>query len=184
MHSETPAGNVSSCDAALELLAAARFGEWQGLPSTCSIDDLSRRFGPPLGGPARAALGEDQLPTDFMVFGLNGQSRPLRVFEEHRRVLLLDLEYPTLGGDADTLQAALGAPAARLDFPWNVLLLKDAEWVYPGRGLTLFINPDTRKILRWAVYTPTDLETYMRRLRLQLAEHELPLVESSAEQER
>jgi hypothetical protein len=53
----------------------------------------------------------------------------------------------------------------------------EAEWVYPRRGLTLFINPDTRKILRWAVYAPTDLATYRRRLRLQLAERELPLGE-------
>jgi len=174
MHSEKPVGKDRSCEAALELLAASSFQAWQGLPLDCSIEDLTRHFGAPLGGPARAALGEDMLPTDFMVFQMSGQSRPLRAFEEQGRVLLLDQEYPVLGDDADTLRAALGAPEAQLDFPWNVLVLKEAEWVYPRRGLTLFINPDTRKILRWAVYAPTDLVTYKRRLRLQLAERELP----------
>lgn len=175
MHGEKPRDKDSSCEAALALLAAGSFQEWQGLPPGCSIDDLTRYLGAPLGGPARAALGEDLQPTDFMVFQLGGQSRPLRAFDEQGRALLLDLEYPALGDDADTLRAALGAPEAQLDFPWNVLVLREAEWVYPRRGLTLFINPDTRKILRWAVYAPTDLETYRRRLRLQLAERELPL---------
>lgn len=175
MHSEKPASK-DSCEAALALVAAGSFQAWQGLPPGCSIDDLTRRFGASLGT-ARAALGEDLLPTDFMVFELSGQSRPLRAFVEHGRVLLLDLEYPVLGDDADTLRAALGAPEAQLDFPWNVLVLEQAEWVYPRRGLTLFINPDTRKVLRWAVYTPTDLATYQRRLRLQLAERELPPAE-------
>jgi hypothetical protein len=184
MHSENPVSEAGSCAAALDLLATNRLAAWQGLPHDCDIDALSRRLGAPLGGPARATLGQEQRPTEFMVFRLDGQSRPLRAFEEQRRVLLLDLEYPVFDDDADELRTALGDPAARLDFPWNVLLLKEAEWVYPARGLTLYINPDTRKVLRWAVYAPTDLDAYMRRLRLQLAEHELPLAHEAAESGR
>lgn len=55
MHGEKPVDQDSACEAALALLAASTSQEWQGLPPGCSIDDLTRRFGAPLGGQARAA---------------------------------------------------------------------------------------------------------------------------------
>lgn len=87
----------------------------------------SRDASAPRWAGRRGPLGDDLKPTDFMVFQRGGQSRPLRAFEEQGRVLLLDLEYPALGDDADGLRAVLGAPEAQLDFPWNVLVLPLAD---------------------------------------------------------
>jgi hypothetical protein len=47
--------------------------------------------------------------------------------------------------------------------------------VYAGRGLTLFTNPETRKLLRWAAYSPTSPGDYLHRLEPRLGERELPL---------
>lgn len=65
-------------------------------------------------------------------------------------------------------------PGGRFDVPWDVLRLRDGEWVHAGRGVTLFVNPDTRQVLRWAVYVPCSVTEYVVRLRPQLATQELP----------
>ena len=164
-----------SCAAVLERLASGRLADFAGLPGGCKLADVERAWGPAMAHSVAAQLGRDRVKTDHRRFQVSGHDQPARVWHDGDRVLLVDLEYPGLGEDADSLRKTLGAPDAEESFSWGVLVLEKAEWVYARRGLTLFVNPETREVLRWAAYAPTDAAAYLRRLELRLAERELPL---------
>jgi hypothetical protein len=67
------------------------------------------------------------------------------------------------------LLVKLGEPAAKLDFIFANVELKAGEWVYPERGLTLFMNPENGYLLRVAAYPKTTLEHYRKDLRIVFA---------------
>jgi hypothetical protein len=65
---------------------------------------------------------------------------------------------PELEGGAAPLIADLGLPATRLDGDYGTLPIAQGEWPYPLRGVTLFLNTTSDKVLHLALYQPTTLE--------------------------
>ncbi len=161
------------CDRALELFSQQAFDEWHGLPAECRFADISRKFQLVADARGQSRLGDRQ--ASFAVVTVSGYTEPVRVWlDDADRVVLMDVEYPSMRLAPGDLLRVLGEPAAKLDTYWGTIELDAAEWVYPDRGLVLFINPDTNEVLRLGVFPATSLDGYEREFRMNLRQRRLP----------
>ena len=163
---------VNDCQARIQQLVSRDFKQSTGLPEGCLLSDLTEIGVQIKEGEGVARLG--QRKTNFRMLVVEGYEHAVRVWLAAEKVLLLDVKYPQIDPDLPTLVAQWGEPAAKLGSYLGTLLLPESEWVYPQRGVTLFINPKNNILLRLAVYPPTTLESYQERLRLNLQRKRLP----------
>jgi hypothetical protein len=80
----------------------------------------------------------------------------------------MDCQLLGRASDLEALVAVLGPPATKLDSYFSGLLLRESEWVYPERGLTIFVNPENFVPLHVFAYPQTTLPEYRRKFRLAL----------------
>ena len=57
----------------------------------------------------------------------------------------------------------------------GVVNVVGGEWVYPSRGLSIFLTPALDRVIRVAAFAPTSLAAYRRSLRPLSRLEELPL---------
>jgi hypothetical protein len=162
----------ANCKVALHAFAERNFSQWRGLPGKCSLSEVTSMFSLLNNGVGLARLG--QRKANFMMLVVVGYTHPVRAWLEEGRIFMLDVEYPAVLPSLKNLLGELEEPTAKLDFFWGTLQLKQSEWVYSNRGLTLFINPDNNILLRLAAFSPTTMDAYEKDLRLDLYEREFP----------
>lgn len=155
----------SACVAALRAFAwpdPSRFG---GLPA-CRLADLAQAFTVPEGGwRGSGYVGEDHRPLSWLNATGGGFPGPVRAWLDGDEVVMLDAEILGRPADLEALAAKLGEPAAKLDSYLAGVLLPGSEWVYPDRGLTLFVEPETHAPLRAAAWPRATLEDYRKHYR-------------------
>jgi hypothetical protein len=169
MTNSTPA--PSSCADALRAFAEHRFSNWRGLPA-CTLDDVRAQWTLLDEEPHPGKIGETS--GTWTAASVPGYDEPVQIWFEGQRVLLLLAEYPEFESWPALLKQ-LGEPVERLDSHLSTLLIRGSEWIYPERGLTLYVNPENRALLRLAVYPPTTLARYQAELRLSFKRRRLPL---------
>ena len=168
-----PNSNNQPCADALHAFAAHHFANWRGLPE-CALTDVSAEW---------TLLDEQAHPGTLGKRGASwtaasapGYDESVQIWYDDEHVLLLLVEYPEFE-DWPALLEQVGEPLAKLDSYLSTLLIPGSEWVYPERGLTLYVNPENEALLRLAVYAPTTLERYESELRLSFKMRRLPLPE-------
>jgi hypothetical protein len=110
----------------------------------------------------------------MIMLPLDGYSRPSLSFVEGTPVLFEAMGPELAAGDV-ALITALGEPAARLDWDFGTLPCPGSEFVYPDRGITLFLRSDHERVLHVALYPATDLNDYIENLRPRLGKTPLPM---------
>jgi hypothetical protein len=168
---------TDACQTASQAIRARHFIGWRGLPAGCAPSALVPGLPDPLPDlgeqPARR-LGSDASSAAFVLLDLTGWYRPMASFRAGELVLI-DGMNPELEGGAAPLIADLGLPATRLDWDYGTLPIAQGEWPYPERGVTVFLNTTSDKVLHLALYQPTTLEVYLRTLRPPLAKRPRPM---------
>lgn len=141
-----------------------RFIDWHGLTVDCIGREVFPELPPPHPIPVQRFLGDSFHSVDFYVLAIEGYYRPTASLEGERLVLF-DGMLPDLGESLPSLLHDFGEPAARLDWYYGTLVMVGGEWVYPGRGLTLFLNTDRDRALHIALFAPATLADYLDHLR-------------------
>jgi hypothetical protein len=166
----------SSPQAALRAFAGRDFRDWRGLAPNTSLTDVAAVLEVDDWSGA-GSLGSERREATWVNAAVEGFEHAVRVWLDENLVLLLDAESPTLATELPDLLRALGTPEAKLDSYLGTFPIPESEWVYPGRGLTLYVNPANGILLRLVVFAPTTLEVYRQHLRLDLQMRRLPLSE-------
>ena len=169
--------NRSNVIEVLKTFSVLALGNWQGLSGETSVDDARAVFGIDDQWHGTGKLGSDGNRRDWFSASAAHFPEGLRLWVDGDRLLLIDAVRPDLPGGFDALFEKIGQPSEELDSYLGTLPIRKSEWVYPERGLTLFVNPANRLLLRIAVYRPTSIEDYRKTLRLDLQRIRLPLGE-------
>jgi hypothetical protein len=158
-----------TCEDARRAIEARRFVGWTGLPAGCTpLEMFDVAPDAELGYRKLGATEARQRLLD-----LPGYYRPL-VSVREGLVVMFDGTNPELDGGWPVLQADLGEPAAKEDFAHGTYEIPRGEWIYPERGITVFVRTDTTVVVHVAVYAPTTLERYLAELRPHLGKKLLP----------
>ena len=160
-----------TCAAARKAIETRGFVGWQGLPA-CTGDQLFDGFPADLSDRAKRPLGSSFSSAVFVLLELPGYYRPMANVRDGK-LILVDGMNPEIG-DVPALLADLGEPKAKLDWDFGTLPFSEREFVYPERGITLFLNTERDKALHVAVFAATDLETYLETLRPHLRKTRRP----------
>jgi hypothetical protein len=160
------ASTVAACVVALKSFAWPHLEHWKGLSPDCSVAAVSEAWGyVDDGWRGSGWVGEEDEPRDLAWFSADaGFPDSVRVWVDGQRVVMLETEVLGDASHLKALVAKLGRPAAKLDAYFQVKMEK-SEWVYPDRGLTLFVNPRNHVLISAVGYAPTTLENYRRNLR-------------------
>ena len=110
----------------------------------------------------------------FRMLVVEGYDHAVRMWSDESRVLMLDVEYPSLSSGIADLLNHLGEPQVKLDYAWSTMRIEKGEWVYADRGLTLFLSSDDSQIFHLAVFPRTTMQGYEENFRLQLGERRFP----------
>jgi hypothetical protein len=164
-----------SAQAALRTFARRDFRDWRGLAPDTSLGDAAAAFEVDDDWRGSGKLGSDRREATWVSAAIEGYEEAARVWLDESLVLLIDAESPTLTTPLPVLLEAVGTPEAKLTSYLGTFPIPESEWVYTGRGLTLYVNPENGILLRVAVYTATTLAVYRERLRLDLEMRRLPL---------
>jgi hypothetical protein len=167
---------TDACQTAAHAIQVRNFVGWRGFATGCTPHALVPGLPDPmpdLGEQPSRRLGADASSAAFVLLDLPGWYRPMASFRAGELVLV-DGMNPELDGGAAPLLAELGAPATKLDWSYGTLPIAQAEWPYPDRGITVFLNTTSDKVLHLALYQPTTLDVYLRSLRPPLAKRPLP----------
>jgi hypothetical protein len=138
---------------------------WPGLAKGVPLDALAEHLPVDRTFTGAAPLGERFELADW-VAGLHDDFPDgVRVWLRNGRVVMLDAQGMDLTASAGEVLAGLGDPAARLDAFLGPIAAPRSEWVYPERGLTLFVGGERAWVDRILGYTPVALDDYVARLR-------------------
>jgi hypothetical protein len=161
-----------SCASALQNFAARDFIRWTGLPESCSLAEVTQRFRLMSDGYGLARLGK--IKREFRMLVVEGYDHPVRAWSDGPRVLMLDVEYPSLVSGVVDLLNHLAEPQAKSDYEWGTMRIEKGEWVYSDRGLTVFLSSDFSRIFHLAVFPCTTMQGYEENFRLHLGERRFP----------
>ncbi len=154
-----------ACLVALKALTWPDLSHWRGLPE-CTVAELEQILSTAhdswRGG---GYVGEDHRLLSWLSASGGDFPDSIRVWLDGDHVVMMDAEILGHPSDLRPLLTKLGAPAAKLDARSGGVLLKGSEWVYPDRGLTLFVEPYNHAPLRVAVYPRTTLQEYRKKFR-------------------
>ena len=158
---------VAACVVALKSFVWPHLENWKGLSPECTVAAVSEAWSYVDDGWRESGwVGDEDEPRALTWFSAAGEGFPdgVRVWLDGPHVVMLEAQVL---GDASHLQALvakLGRPAAKLDAFFDIKM-KKSEWVYPERGLTLYVNPENHVLLSAVGYAPTTLKNYLRTLR-------------------
>jgi hypothetical protein len=156
---------MSPCQAAIDCYLERRLRDWHGLPVDCLLTDLLSRY-PFNDGEGEAELGELPVSYRFRTLSHPAFDHPVFFYAEQDRLSCISSEFWSL--DASVSAATLGAlgePDDRLDATFRGTSHARADRVYAGRGLALFVNPESGFIVRLMGFPPCSVESYRERYR-------------------
>jgi hypothetical protein len=174
MNAMNASSTMYNCENARQTISSLDLRAWQGLPTRCDWQvwtgplpsDWREVYARPLGSSAR--------PAHQLDVAVPGYQHPHLYFVAGEAVLFEALVGPALEAFPELLKE-LGTPAAQLDWDFGTLPLPRAEYVYPARGITLFLNTDQDRALHIGLYAPTTLEAYLEQLRPRFGSQRRPL---------
>lgn len=156
----------TACLVALKAFAWPDLSKWHGLPD-CTVADVANVFAVPQDGwRGSGYVGEENRELSWLSVSGGGFLDSIRVWLDGDKVVMMEAPVCGRPEELKALVGKLGAPAAKLDSYFNNALLEKSEWVYPDRGLVLFVEPETHALLRVAVFAPRTLDEYRKRARL------------------
>jgi len=161
---------------ALKAFASLDLHDWHGLPEHTQIDHARQVFDLDEEWNGSGKLGSARRQAYWYSAACDGFPESLRIWGSGNDVILLDAASPELPQALEDLLTVLGSPEVKMDSFLGTLPIKESEWVFPGKGITFYINPDNWKLLRIAVYKPIGLSEYKQFFRLDLKKTRLPLL--------
>lgn len=158
----------------LKILQTSAYATFQGLP-TLPDSALQAAWGQPAWHGSNTS-GESYLAVQQAIYRLDGLADPVHVFSRGDTVLRIEVAYPVIQ-DVPALLRALGEPALRLDYHFDVAIMQGLRWVFPTRGIALDLNDDHSVVIGICLFVPTSAAAYRAEIHTSEPIREFPLDE-------
>lgn len=163
------------CRDAWRLIRNKTFHDWTGLPAACSygdFDEAFERMGEEYG---RNTLGSGKLRTRYRTYTADEYEEPLKVWFRDDDLVLIEISYPELPYPGTDLLDRLGEPDDRLDYELDVIEIEGGAWIYPPRGIALFLDAGKERVMRISLFRSCSPAEYAAEIRRDTSVREFPL---------
>jgi len=150
----------NSCTDLAQQILDTNWSDWKGLPGNCRLKDLQPTWTPAGdGAEGQSKLGAARKKHPFRTYQHPNWFQPARVWHQDEQLLLIEITYPRVEQVAELLDL-LGSPAGKLDYYFRRMEYPEGAWVYPDRGLALFMNGTADQVLKLLLFESLSLEAY------------------------
>ncbi|PSL44803.1 hypothetical protein CLV51_105175 [Chitinophaga niastensis] len=151
---------MNDCQQTINSFINREIGDWEGLPADCEEQALKELY--PLSEVAGVyTVGKAQRQYTFRTMTMKGFESPVFFYFAGTKLSMITTEYWSFNAEeCRHIYIKSGMPFSRLDFYWGNEILADAEWVYPEKGITLCVIPETGLLVKVIVYPACSLEVY------------------------
>lgn len=170
---QPPQTSPMTCSEIQVAIQEGDYQDWMGVNGDCDWGSWTGTLPSDWREVPFRSLGTEFVHGHRIILDLEGYNRPSLYFAKGQMVMF-EARSPELAGELKDLIAHLGEPAAKLDWDFGTLPMPKGEWIYPDRGITLFLNGEQETLFHIAVYASTNLETYLARLRPSFLKKRLP----------
>lgn len=163
-----------ACNSALENIKTKNFINWTGLPKGCDWTSLVGDLPTDWEQVPERSLGSNFLSAKILSVNLKGYIRASLSFIKGTPILF-EAMGPKLPISISELIKELGTPTAKLNWDFGTLPCPDSEYIYPDKGITLFLSSDKTRIFHIGLYASTSLDNYLQNIRPNLGKKRLPI---------
>ncbi|MBN2535251.1 MAG: hypothetical protein JXB88_20395 [Spirochaetales bacterium] len=156
-----------TCDNIFKQIKEINFPQWQGIPGECDYSNFDANFTRISDIFGANMLGKSIIQTHYRVYKIDGYSGNLCAWFRENELILIEAKSPQFT-DLKTqkdLIAAFGNPVAKLSYSQEFLLQPEGEWIYPGKGISLFLDDTKQKIMQINLFHSCTLEHYIQTIR-------------------
>lgn len=151
-------------EAAFRSVAELVFFAWRGFPASCSYLDFSSNFAPLTDAYGESRLGRLSLLRRYRMHTPPGQSYSMQVWYENDSLLMVVITFPKLADKTQLLFDSLGEPSEKIDYHIDVGIIENGCWVYPNKGISIFVDTPGASVMKVALYKECSLEHYRDKL--------------------
>lgn len=145
-------------------LAAGHFAR-AAFPSVCTLADAVLAISALAKEPDfTGILGEHRVQTKWRALHSDVAGSVFRLWHDGTQVIAIEIEDPRPTEGWSGLRDALGPPQTKIAYWDDVVQLEDGQWVYPSRGLALFVRLGDAELARVMFFPPTTIDSYRARL--------------------
>jgi hypothetical protein len=155
--------NKDSCKKAINRFLLKQVDRWTGLPDACKRADLEANF-VFQEGTGTLYAGMETIKYSYTALKHEGFESSVFFNFSDDRLCFITTEYWSFSvAVCNDIIDKVEQPEHHLDFYWRNQCIKDGEWVYPHKGITLCIIPETGLIAKVIVYPICDIDLYKRK---------------------
>ena len=164
-----------ACREAWKEIRDRDYRAWDGMPASCRYADFDAAFPRLRDAHGQGRLGRDRRQALFRMHVDDRYQHPLKTWFRDDRLVLIEVAYPELPYSTPELLSHLGDPEAQLDYHLDVMPVSEGAWIYPSRGLALFLDAGRREVMRIALFHACSLDGYVKELHPDVRVREYPL---------
>ncbi len=167
----------SACSEAWSAIAARDYRAWKGLPVSCGYSDFDAAFARLRDEYGQGVLGRAHRQAMYRMHVAEGYAHNLKVWFRAEYIVLIEIRYPLLPYPSHELLRQLGEPEMKLDYYLDVMRIPTGAWVYPTRGLALFLDAGHTEVMGVALFHACRMTEYLQEVHPDARLQELPFHE-------
>ena len=165
------------CSKVWSAIAAREYRNWNGLPVTCTYSLFDTAFARLRDEYGQGGLGSAYRQTMYRMHVAEGYPHNLKVWFREDSIVLIEIGYPVLPYPSHELLRNLGEPEIKLNYYLDVMPIPNGAWVYPDRGLTLFLDAGHTEVMWVALFQSCSAAKYLEEVHPETRVQELPVRE-------
>lgn len=154
----------TTCQASLDACFQGDWTAWSGLPGDCPTEEIPAYFDQFSPDVHQELLGLAHLLTDYHLFEHEACRGASRIWFREEKLLMLEVNYPTLGLTPPELLEKLGPAEGEMDYFDGDMDFEDCAKVYASKGLCVMVSMSGQTYRRLVFFTPCTFEAYKDQL--------------------
>lgn len=151
---------MNNCKRVVDHFIEGKIKDWKGMPPDCSEEEIKLMYAFN-EGEGVVYFGDERIKYTFRVLNRQGFEQGINFCFTEGKLTILFAEFSSfMLQQFQEISNAIGQPSFKTNFYLRDEIIKNGEWVYPAKGITVCIIPETGVLAKIIVYPTCSIESY------------------------